>query len=219
MVTGPVLPDRFEVVALADRLAVGAVQAPAQGARLAELAARLRLRLFRTRHGEGDGREAAALLERAAEGEGGCERWLERARLLGELARDPVVTAREAAPAMTRWPDPGCQARTDALLEEIGPYVARSGARRSAAVAAAAATGSAAAAEPEQVVASPEAAARGPAVLQAIESYGDKESARIVLRLNHAAAFEVGGGSGRQGWGGLPRVRRSGPHPSGQSQA
>ncbi len=194
LLAGSALPDRFEVVALADRLAVGAVQAGPAGAGLAGLAARLRLRLFRTQHGEGDGREAAALLERAAEGEGGCERWLERARLLGEIAHDPVVTAREAGASSGRWPDPTCQAATDTLLASLGPFAGRAGTRRPA-VPVASGSASAPAVEPEQVVASPESAASNsstPAILEGIESYGDKEAARIVLRLSHAATFDVG---------------------------
>jgi N-acetylmuramoyl-L-alanine amidase len=191
------LPDRFEVVALADRLAVAAVKAPDKGraAALVRLAAALRLRLFRVFHGDSDGHEAAALLERAVDAAAGaeaCQIALERATLAGEMARDPAITAREIQTASLRWRDAGCTKKADAMLATLGGYLARAGVTPGLVVAAAsAAPGPSAGAD--EVVASPDPpTTTGPSSIVAVEPYGDKESARIVVRLSNAASFKVG---------------------------
>lgn len=219
LLKGASLPDRFEIVALADRLAVAAVKASSREAmaELAALAASLRVRLFRVVHAETDGREAAALLDRVAEvstAAKACDAGVERAKLMGELSHDPAVTLREAHAAWVRWPDPVCQGKVDALATSLGPYVARAGipARR---VGPAAPAGSspppsspsagAAQANPDEIVASPEPLAPSsvPVTLQAIEPYSDKESARVVVRLSGSTSFKVGVAP--------PNARRAGP--------
>lgn len=214
------LPDRFEVVALADRLAVAAVKSSSKesAGALVHQAAALRLRLFRVFHGESDGREAAALLERAVDAAAGaeaCGAALERAALLGELSRDPVISAKEIQAVGARWRDAACLRKADSMLGSLGGYPARAGVSRGLVVAAASAdprpasSGSA-----EEVVASPDPpAVTGPSSILAVEPYGDKESARIVVRLSQAASFKVGvapavkGGPGHRIYVDLARTR------------
>lgn len=212
---GP-LPDRFEVVALADRLAVAAVQAASReaAAPLVRLAASLRLRLFRTLHGLSDGHEAAALLERAADAsppQEACKLALQRATLLGELAHDPAVSAREIRAASSRWSDPSCTRTADDLLDALQAFLPRAGVSLSAPSPGAS---SAPPAHADQVVASPEPpSVAGPSSVLAIEPYGDKDSARIVVRLSSPASFQVGvaaaakGGPGGRVFVDLARTR------------
>jgi N-acetylmuramoyl-L-alanine amidase len=192
------LPDRFEVVALADRLAVAAVKTPTRerAATLVQRAAALRLRLFRVFHGESDGHEAAALLERAVDASAGkdaCLLALERAALAGELARDPAVSSREIQAAAARWRDPTCGKKAEAMLAALGGYLPGGGGCPGVVGAGGSARAPAASAGIEEVVASPDPpTATGPASILAVEPYGDKESARIVVRLSNPASFQVG---------------------------
>lgn len=206
------LPDRFEVVALADKLAVAAVQSQ-QRERSAELlgqAAALRERLYRALHLESDAREAVALLERQSESASppqACEASLQRAALLGELAHDPAVTLKEASSAAARFRDASCQGKLDTLWLSLAAYKAKAGvaarppqlAGEHHEPASASATGALplvlpAASSDEEVVASPDppAPSSAPVVIQSVESFGDKDSARIVVRLAGPTSFKVG---------------------------
>lgn len=195
LLKGADLPDRFEVVALADRLAVAAVQAGPGGRSGALLrdAARLRERVFRVSHGEADGREAVALLERSIEASPaqGCELGVDRALLLAEINRDPALALREASGALGKSPSPACQGRVDALSLTLAPYRDRAGVSRTAAPTPAAAQ---APEPPEQIVASPDPPppSSTPVSLLSFETYGDKEAARIVLRLAGPTSFKAG---------------------------
>ncbi|MCS6899345.1 MAG: N-acetylmuramoyl-L-alanine amidase [Myxococcales bacterium] len=211
------MPDRFEVVALADRLAVEAVKAPTkeQAAALVKRAAALRLRLFRVFHGESDGHEAIALLERAVEASSGkeaCLLALEKAALAGELARDPTVSSREIQAVAARWHDPACGKQAEEMLASLGGYQTRSGFPSTIGTAMAR-TQAPTSAPVEEVVASPDPPATGSASILAVEPYGDKESARIVVRLSSPASFRVGtaqavkGGPGHRVYVDLDRTR------------
>lgn len=215
---GP-LPDRFEVVALADRLAIAAVKASNKEdvSPLVQQAASLRLRLFRVFHGESDGREAAALLERAVDassGERACSLALDRATLLGELARDPVISAKEIQSVRARWREAACLQKADSMLASLGGYLAQAGVPRHFVVASASATPDPAVpGGNDEIVASPNPTTTGPASILAVEPYGDKESARIVVRLSNETSFKVGtapaikGGPGHRIYVDLARTR------------
>jgi N-acetylmuramoyl-L-alanine amidase len=129
-------PDRFDLVALADRLAASASAsasgAPAAGkpsahamatasaalpasavespsARRLRLAAELRVFLFRTRHQEVDGREALVLLDTVVPKlpeAAACEAAKTRALLAGELSADPDEAAAGLRAALVTRP--GC---------------------------------------------------------------------------------------------------------------
>lgn len=192
------LPDRFEVVAVADRLAVAAARAPTprEVSNAAMLAGELRERLFRTSHVEADGREAIVLYERALQGDPEsrrCDVALRRTALLAEIGADPATAARE-----TRSPTV-----LDACAPRLAPIWATLGAFQGAPLAlpaqVAPATASSAVylapqAQVEQAVASPPRlpASASPVKVLAVEPFGEKESARIVIRLEGATAFKAG---------------------------
>lgn len=215
-----VLPDRFEVVALADRLAVAAVSAgKPEATRLATLAGGLRERLFRSTHGEGDGREAVALFERASEGGpelAACQAGVRRAILLGELSRDPAVTLREAFATATRFDRPECSARVDELLSLLAPWRAKAGVPARV-VAASAASGSVApppgpsAGAPSGVAdeafasPAPPPASAEPVKVVSLSPYGDVEAARVVVNLSGPTSFQIGSAPPLKPGGG-PRV-------------
>ncbi len=194
LLKGGELPDRFEVVALADRLAVAAVKAgPGAGSgALLRDAARLRERVFRVSHGEADGREAVALLERSIEAAPAqsCDLGVDRALLLAEINRDPALGLREANGALGTSPPPTCQTRVEALSLTLAPYRDRAGIPRGPAAPA----GGPAPEPPEQIVASPDPPppSSTPVSLLSFETYGDKEAARIVLRLSGPTSFKAG---------------------------
>ena len=208
------LPDRFEVVQQADRLAVASVRgAKSAGVDLTELAAGLRERLFRTAHVESDGREAVLLLERtmdAAEPARACSAAIRRAVLLGELARDPVLTLREAAAAAARFPDPACVSTVDELGATLAPYRARAGFSTRAAVASAPPSASGGAPPdiaPDDAVASPATPppSSEPVKVTSLQPYGDVESARVVVSLSGPTSFKMGVAPPREKGAG-PRV-------------
>ncbi|WP_044236906.1 N-acetylmuramoyl-L-alanine amidase [Chondromyces apiculatus] len=98
------LPSRAETVALADAVAIASSHAgaTARGAELAELAAALRVRLYRLDRVESDGREAlelhgaaAAAFRTSGDAEAACEAERQRALFAGDLAGDAAVTYRE----------------------------------------------------------------------------------------------------------------------------
>ncbi|AUX32636.1 MULTISPECIES: N-acetylmuramoyl-L-alanine amidase [Sorangium] len=104
---GALLPPRAETVALADAVAIASsrAEAGAPAAALAELAADLRVRLFRLDQAATDAREAMELYSAAATAfrasadpahlERACQAERRRALLAGELARDAAVSYRE----------------------------------------------------------------------------------------------------------------------------
>ncbi|MCC6647450.1 MAG: N-acetylmuramoyl-L-alanine amidase [Polyangiaceae bacterium] len=203
--SGPAL-DRFELVALADRLVVSSMKGDAATvARRGELAARLRLRAYRVARIESDGREAIALFDRALEADPArCRARVDRATLLGELERDPGATARLLRDA------PACATEAAPALALLGPYAARAPSP-SPPPAAPTASNSAVYAPPsgeaDFAVASPEPPppSAEPVRLTAITPYGDKEAARIVVALSGSTSFSTGTAPPRARGGG-PRV-------------
>lgn len=145
LLAGGPLPDRLETVALADAVALGSVRtrldpaaAPAaatdpdrsrEAARLAQLAADLRRRLWRFDRAEADAREALELYSEAARlaaGSGaGCEADRRRALLAGELAGDAAASYREIylvsrrQAALAGPPRPGVEAASSACLAAL----------------------------------------------------------------------------------------------------
>ncbi|MFO0660064.1 MAG: N-acetylmuramoyl-L-alanine amidase [Polyangiaceae bacterium] len=201
LLSAPDLPDRFEVVAVADRLAVSAARAsaPKDVSAAAIAAGELRERLFRTSHIEADGREAVVLYERALQGDPGsrrCDVALRRTALLAEIGSDPATAARETRSATV----------LDACAPRLAPIWATLGAFQGAPLSLPAVQGSSATApassavylapqaQIEQAVASPPKlpASAAPVKVLAVEPFGEKESARIVIRLEGATAFKVG---------------------------
>ena len=98
---GAPIPDRTEVVALADAIAVASARRgrSPEGARLATLAADLRMRAYRFDRVASDAREALELYSAAAnalgDAEEGCEIARKRALAQGEINLDPGQIYRE----------------------------------------------------------------------------------------------------------------------------
>ncbi len=151
LVAGSPLPDRLETVALADAVALGSVRtrldpaaAPAgspdaartiEAARLAQLAADLRRRLWRFDRTAADAREAIELYGEsarlAAGTEAGCQADRRRALLAGELAGDATTTYREIYLVSRRQstlagpPKPGVEAAAAACLAQLDRTLAQ----------------------------------------------------------------------------------------------
>ncbi len=197
---GGALADRFEVVALADHLAVAAVAlGKAERSERLLLAAGLRERLYRATHGQGDAREAVALLEQGRDGAsdaGACDAETRRAVLLGELAHDPVVTLRELSKVEGRGQVASCAARTDEIAQRLAPYRAKAGYAAppppAASGASAASARAHAPADDDLAVTEAPPPAKEPVAITEITPYGDPESARIVIRLTGPTAFSIG---------------------------
>lgn len=203
----PPLPERAEVVAVADALAVAATRAgPEDAARLRHVAARVRERSFRATHGEGDAREAIELYGAVAAGEGedACEAARSAARLTGELGHDPVVAYREAFRAARLHDGTACARAIDAelaLLVAFRPPRAvldaiESGARdkrQELARVVVAPKDAAAAPVSSGVVVAPELeGASRPTKVVALEPYGSPDRARVVVTMSGATRFDVG---------------------------
>jgi N-acetylmuramoyl-L-alanine amidase len=153
------LPDRLETVALADAVALASVRTrldPAatpsgspgaaravEAARLAQLAADLRRRLWRFDRTASDAREAIELYAEsarlAAGTEAGCEADRRRALLAGELAGDAAASYREIylvsrrQSALAGPPKPGLAAAAAACLARLDRGLASAIAYRPAA--------------------------------------------------------------------------------------
>lgn len=214
------LPNRAEVVALSDELAVAAARASGtEAARLAKAAADLRARAWRAGHVEADAREALELYASASRGRGdeACDAALGHASIGAELARDPRVLYREAYLAERSFGEAACAkgiAETlralsawrpppDALARLDAEAVKRRG--EAEAEADAAATAPSSAADENGVVVSPRADAEGPVKVVSIDPYGGEDRARIVVTLSGATRFDVGALAG-DGSGRGPRI-------------
>jgi N-acetylmuramoyl-L-alanine amidase len=151
LVAGSPLPDRLETVALADAVALGSVRTrldpaatPAgspdaartiEAARLAQLAADLRRRLWRFDRTAADAREAIELYGEsarlAAGTEAGCQADRRRALLAGELGGDATTTYREIYLVSRRQsmlagpPKPGVDAAAAACLAQLDRALAQ----------------------------------------------------------------------------------------------
>lgn len=158
LIAGAPLPDRLETVALADVVALGSVRtrldpaaSPSGGAeplrtreaaRLAQLAADLRRRLWRFDRTAADAREAIELYGEAARlaagTEAGCDADRRRALLAGELAGDAAASYREIylvsrrQAALAGPPRPGVEAPAAACLAGLDRSLAQAIAYRPA---------------------------------------------------------------------------------------
>ncbi|MEO5731876.1 MAG: N-acetylmuramoyl-L-alanine amidase [Byssovorax sp.] len=158
LLAGGRLPDRLETVALADAVALGSVRtrldpaaAPTattdpdrsrEAARLAQLAADLRRRLWRFDRTAADAREAIELYSEAARlaagTDAGCESDRRRALLAGELAGDAGASYREIylvsrrQAALAGPPRPGVDAAAAACLAALDRALAQAVAYRPA---------------------------------------------------------------------------------------
>lgn len=156
LLAGGPLPDRLETVALADAVALGSVRtrldpaaAPTaatdpdrsrEAARLAQLAADLRRRLWRFDRTAADAREAIELYTEAARlaagSDAGCEADRRRALLAGELAGDAGASYREIylvsrrQAALAGPPRPGVDAAAAACLAALDRALAQAVAYR-----------------------------------------------------------------------------------------
>lgn len=218
------LPDRFEVVAVADRLAVSAARTvvPAVVSELTMLAGFLRERLFRTAHLDSDGREAMVLFERALQGDLGtrrCEIELRRMSLLAEISADPIAASRELHSPLVLEK---CGSMAASLAPALGYF--QGAPIVSPVVAPPASSAVFLAPQPiEEAVSSPPKlpAGSGPVKISAIEPFGKEESARIVIKLDGPTSFKVGSAPPKEAGKG-PRVyvdlakARLGKHPREQ---
>jgi N-acetylmuramoyl-L-alanine amidase len=181
--------DRFELVGLCDRLAIGA---GADGTRLL-LAAQLREHLFRTRHQEVDGREAlvlfdAALAKLPPTDPGRCATLGGKSLLAGDIAGDPSVTARQLATALASAPT--CAV----VLTPLSSPLLGLGERRTPVSTAPAVLPGASVGVPEEAVSSPDEVpdTGRPVEIKGIEVFGAPEGARVVVRLSGPARFKFG---------------------------
>ena len=209
------LPARAEVVALADDLAVAASRLnPGPVAlRLARLAADLRTRLWRVGHAEADAREAMEIYRAASKDalaagamEEGCRDALGHAVVAAELARAPALLYREGFVA-TKLFDATCERMFADVLKTIDAFrpakeeldVLETEAVRQK-------KGSASVPEPPShvvssdesgVVLAPSETASGAMVkVVAIQPYGSKDRARVVITLSGPTSYRVGQLSG-----------------------
>ncbi len=202
-----VLPKRAEVVALADQLAVqGSRKGGSEGAKLTQQAARLRLRLWRLEHREADALEAVELFRSLGQRSWpyACEAELERALLEAELRLDPSELYRRAYVLSFDESSKSCSERVDQVLRALAAYEpapkvlaeleqeARRGAKAS--LAPAASVEPVKKSKPRESIVLPKVPDKqqGRPKITAIERYGSKDAARIVVFMTHPALFEVG---------------------------
>lgn len=201
----PILPERAEVVARADSLALaGAHTSGDDGGRLVMKAARLRRRLWRLERRPADGLEAVELLRNAGRStwSGACDARVDRAVLEGELHSDPQETYRSVYLVRAQTHEPACERHADLVLGTLAafkplPNVLASLDRQAAEERGAAppASASAASAEDNGPVVVPTLSAsalRKPARITRIERYGAKDAARVVVFVTHPTTFQVG---------------------------
>jgi N-acetylmuramoyl-L-alanine amidase len=200
------LPSRPEVVALADTIAVsGGRKGGAEGAALTRRAADLRHRLWRLERREADALEAIELFRSAerVSWPGACDAALSRALLEGELRADPAETYRAVYRVRVAREEPECRERAEhvlttltafrplpTVLSEIERELGKSppDAPRKPA-------GGAVRMDPSGSVVVPTLAAgraQGPVRITAVERYGAKDSARVVVFVTEPTTFDVG---------------------------
>jgi len=211
---GAQLPARAEVVALADELAVAAARrGPSLAAvRLSRLAAELRTRLWRVGHAEADAREAIELYASASKAaleqglaDEGCQSALGHAWLAAELARDPGSLYRELYTAAKLYDSAACDPLFDAALKTMAAYrppqeliarldeeVERKRAEPVRSVPPGAPSARVVSADETGVVLAPTLAAGAMVKVLAIEPYGSKDRARIVVTLSGSTSYRVG---------------------------
>ncbi len=200
-----VLPDRAEVVARADTLAVQAGKQPdTRAGDLMVSAATLRERLWRRDHKRVDALEAIEVFTSASAlaWPGACVAGLSAALLRGELNGDPEQTYRDVYVASRRQPTKDCRDRAESALAALAAYrpnedeLKRLAADTHGSPKTEGSTSPAEAPRKEdsQVVVPDllEQTLRTPSKITKVEPYGASDSARVVVHLSHPTRFEVG---------------------------
>jgi N-acetylmuramoyl-L-alanine amidase len=203
------LPARVEVVALADELAVVAsrMHPGAPALRLARLAAELRTRVWRVGHAEADAREAMELYRTASKDalaagamEEGCKDALGHAVVAAELARAPALLYREGFLA-TKLFDATCQSTLASVLQTVEAFrpakedldALEAEAERRKSTNAPSSPSHVVSSDESGVVLSPPEASSGAIVkVVAIQPYGSKDRARVVITLSGPTSYRVG---------------------------
>jgi N-acetylmuramoyl-L-alanine amidase len=203
--SGVALPQRAEVVAEADALAVqGAQRGGTAGLELLRRAAALRERLFRIERKETDALEAIELYDAVTRVEGeDCAAALRRALLEGELRAAPAKAYRDVYLVRARSRGVRCRESAErallglaafrplpSVLDEL-EHEARKPADTAALPSASASTPPTLASGPV-VVPSVTSAPSGPVRITSVERYGAKDAARVVVHVTHPSRFQVG---------------------------
>jgi N-acetylmuramoyl-L-alanine amidase len=212
----PVLPSRKTTALLAEELAVASARMTSgpRSLALAKLAADLRTRMWRVGHRDEDARDAIELYTNAARDalrqgwlEEGCSAARARAMVLGEVARDPARFYREIYLAQRTFAVPGCQASCErdlttlavhrpasAVLASLDEQAARERAEALAHRSESAPVAPVVSADDGGVVlAPPRLPGVAPRVkVLAIDPYGSKDRARVVVTLSGPTSFRAG---------------------------
>jgi N-acetylmuramoyl-L-alanine amidase len=212
------LPNRAEVVALSDELAVGAARLgpDAWALRLSRRSAELRVRLWRVLHSDADAREAIEIFASIVKGalaqgaaDEGCQAAFAHALLTSEQARDPALLYRQLYSSAKLFAGSVCEpqfadalsaiasyrpgkevlAALDQEVEAKRPKIAPTTAPSSSAPAAAAAAVSS---DEAGVVVTPKVTSGAAVRVVAIEPYGSRDRARVVVTLSGPATYRVG---------------------------
>jgi len=209
------LPARADVVALSDELAVGAARLGSVdwALRLSRRSAELRTRMWRVGHADADAREAieiyAAIVKSSlAQGaaDEGCQAAFGHAVLASEHARDPALLYRQLYSAARLFAGSACEPQFSEALSATVAYrpskevlagldqeVDAKRAKTAPPVASSVASPGGVSTDEAGVVVTPTVASGGGLVkVVAIEPYGSKDRARIVVTLSGPATYRVG---------------------------
>jgi N-acetylmuramoyl-L-alanine amidase len=198
-------------VALADELAVASAKTPPGpvALRLSRLAAELRTRMWRVGHAEADAREAIELYRSTSKAalaahvsEEGCKTALGRAVVSAELARAPALLYREAYASSKLFDGPACDELFAGVLKSLDAFrpakeelaaIEAESAKEKTESAKQPASETRVVTDDSGVVLAPAVAAVGPAVkVVAIQPYGSKDRARVVVTLSGPTSYRVG---------------------------
>lgn len=194
-------PERAQLVSIAERLTARAAQSePELATRRLTLAAELLARSFRRGHEEADARAAISLYAVLAESEGpeACEASVRRAQLAAEIERDPELLYRELHHAKSKFVDAPCALDLETSLSRLQAFAADAaslqpknldtgGRRGGEGVAGGLTEAGREAVTPARAPLEP----TGPLRIEAIDPYGSKDRARIVITLNGEARFQT----------------------------
>jgi N-acetylmuramoyl-L-alanine amidase len=204
--SGVALPQRAEVVAEADALAVqGTQRGGAAGLELLRRAATLRERLFRLERKETDALEAIELYDAVTRASDDCAAGLRRTLLEAELRSTPAKAYRDVYVVRARSTDTRCRESAERALLGLAAFrplpsvldELEHEARKTAHAATLPSTSAAVPTPPALtsgavVVPSIQSAPSGPVRITSVERYGAKDAARVVVHVTHPSRFEVG---------------------------
>jgi N-acetylmuramoyl-L-alanine amidase len=190
--------SRAELVALADRIAIASSTRPVseQGSD-ARLVGDLRRRSYRTYHTKVDAREAVEQYRsafRLSDPKLGCEPELAAVLLQAEIDTDPSTAYAALYEASRRAQDSPCRLALDGALAGLGAYRPDVGklAEIDRRIEAARGMQNATSQADGPVVAPADTPATGPAIINAVEAFGARDAARVVISLSAPASFQVG---------------------------